>query len=433
MRVLHTADWHIGRSLYGRQRYEEFQAFLDWLVTVIGEYRIDLLLVAGDIFDTTAPSHRAQELYYRFLCRVAASSCRHVVIVAGNHDSPSFLNAPRELLKALSVHVVGRAGPPEEELLVLEDPEGSPELLVCAVPYLRDRDLRIAEAGEQVEEKERKLLEGLRSHYDAVTELALETRASLGSAVPLIATGHLFAAGGTTIDGDGVRDLYVGTLAQVPAGIFSSSLSYVALGHLHVPQTVGGRERCRYSGSPLPMGFGEATQQKSLCLVTFPGAGEDPATREDQNLSPPVPSIPVPSIPVPSVELIPVPVFQRLARLQGDWPALEEGIRTLAAENQSVWLEVVYEGNSGAGDLRRRLEELAEGTALEVLRVKNARLAVSGLERADDEEEPGDLDPQEVFLRCLALHDVPRDRHSELLRTYREALTSLHEADHQAE
>jgi len=116
MRVLHTSDWHIGRTLYGRKRYEEFEAFLTWLAETIQQNRIDALLVSGDVFDTSAPSNHAQELYYRFLCRVAASACRHVVVVAGNHDSPSFLNAPKELLKALDVHVVGRrrALPPRQ-------------------------------------------------------------------------------------------------------------------------------------------------------------------------------------------------------------------------------------------------------------------------------------------------------------------------------
>ena len=122
MRVLHTSDWHIGRTLYGRKRYEEFEAFLTWLAETIQQNAIDALLVAGDVFDTSAPSNRAQELYYRFLCRVAASSCRHVVVVAGNHDSPSFLNAPKELLKALDVHVVGSSTEsPEDEVLVLRN------------------------------------------------------------------------------------------------------------------------------------------------------------------------------------------------------------------------------------------------------------------------------------------------------------------------
>ena len=94
LRLLHTSDWHLGRTLYGRKRYEEFGAFLDWLAETIRRDEIDVLLVAGDVFDNSAPSHRAQELYYRFLCR-AAASCRHIVVAAGNHDSSSFLDAPK--------------------------------------------------------------------------------------------------------------------------------------------------------------------------------------------------------------------------------------------------------------------------------------------------------------------------------------------------
>ncbi|WP_419605784.1 exonuclease subunit SbcD, partial [Thiolapillus sp.] len=221
MKVLHTSDWHIGRSLYGRKRYEEFEAFLTWLAETIQENSIDALLVAGDVFDTSAPSNRAQELYYRFLCRVAASSCRHVVVIAGNHDSPSFLNAPKELLKALDVHVVGSSTESlEDEVLVLRNQQGVPELIVCAVPYLRDRDIRVAEASERIKDKERKLIDGIRTHYAAVAALAEQKREELGVNIPIVAMGHLFTAGGRTVDGDVVRELYVGSLAHVTAGIF---------------------------------------------------------------------------------------------------------------------------------------------------------------------------------------------------------------------
>ena len=180
MRVLHTSDWHIGRTLYGRQRYEEFEAFLDWLAVLVEEENIDVLLVAGDVFDNSTPGNHAQELYYRFLCRVAASSNRHVVVTAGNHDSPSFLNAPRELLKFLNVHVVGCASdPPADELIVINGPDREPRLIVCAIPYLRDREIRTAEAGESVEDKERKIIEGIRAHYRRVCEAAKEKRALL--------------------------------------------------------------------------------------------------------------------------------------------------------------------------------------------------------------------------------------------------------------
>ncbi|MBT8342382.1 MAG: exonuclease subunit SbcD, partial [Desulfatitalea sp.] len=229
MKILHTSDWHIGRTLYGRKRHEEFEAILTWLAETIQQNEIDALLVAGDVFDTSTPSNRAQELYYRFLCRVATSSCRHVVVVAGNHDSPSFLNAPKELLKALDVHVVGSGTEsPEDEVLVLRNAQDAPELIVCAVPYLRDRDIRVAEAGESVEDKERKLIDGIRTHYADVAAFAEQQREEFGGEIPIVAMGHLFTAGGQTVDGDGVRELYVGSLAHVTAGIFPASFDYLA-------------------------------------------------------------------------------------------------------------------------------------------------------------------------------------------------------------
>ncbi|MDD2999240.1 MAG: exonuclease subunit SbcD, partial [Candidatus Riflebacteria bacterium] len=109
MKILHTSDWHIGRVLHARKRYDEFEAFFKWLFETIEAQKVDALLIAGDVFDTSMPTNRAQQLYYRFLCRVAGSCCRHVVVVGGNHDSSSFLDAPKELLKGLNVHVVGAA------------------------------------------------------------------------------------------------------------------------------------------------------------------------------------------------------------------------------------------------------------------------------------------------------------------------------------
>ena len=409
MKVLHTSDWHIGRTLYGRKRYEEFGAFLTWLADTIQQNEIDALLVAGDIFDTSAPSNRAQELYYRFLCRVAASCCRHVVVVAGNHDSPSFLNAPKELLKALDVHVVGSSTEsPEDEVLVLRNDQDTPELIVCAVPYLRDRDIRVAEAGESVEDKERKLIDGIRTHYATVAALAEQKREELGANIPIVGTGHLFTAGGQTVDGDGVRELYVGSLAHVTAGIFPACFNYLALGHLHIPQEVNGSKTIRYSGSPLPMGFGEAKQQKSVCQVEFHSTAA-------------------------SVQLIDVPIFQKLERVKGDWEGISNRIIELSATDSQGWLEVIYDGIEVIGDLRERLEAAISGTQMEILRIKNNRIIDRVLGQIHEEETLDDLNVNDVFERCLAVHDVPEEQRPELLRAYQETVSSLYEDDVQAE
>lgn len=409
MKILHTSDWHLGRSLYGRKRYAEFEAFLNWLAETIENEQVDALLIAGDVFDSSAPSHRAQELYYRFLCRVAASSCRHVVVTAGNHDSASFLNAPRELLRVLDVHVLGAAAEkPEDEVLLLKNSAGMPELIVCAVPYLRDRDIRLAEAGETLQDKERKLLEGIRAHYLQVCNFAEQQRAASGADIPIVAMGHLFTAGGATADGDGVRELYVGSLAHVAAVIFPPCIDYLALGHLHVPQRVNNSDIMRYSGAPLPMGFGEARQQKSVCLVEFDGRKA-------------------------SIELIDVPVFQRLERICGNWEDIHARLVEFAAAGESIWLEIVYEGEALAGDLRERLDAAVAGTELEILRVKNNRIIDRVLQRMHSDETLDDLNAEEVFERCLAAHQIAVEQRPELLQAYKETLASLYQDDAMAE
>lgn len=414
MKILHTSDWHLGRTLYGRRRQEEFAAFLDWLLDCISTKGIDVLIVAGDIFDTSTPGTAAQELYYRFLARVGSTGCRHVVVIGGNHDSPSFLDAPAGLLRALDVHVVGQAcAEPADQVLLLRDELGEPQLLVCAVPYLRDRDIRQAQAGESVSDKEQKLLEGIRAHYETIGKAVEAVNAGLAQPVPVIGTGHIFAAGGQTVDGDGVRDLYVGSLAHVHAGVFPACFNYVALGHLHVPQMVGGQEHIRYSGSPLPMGFGEAKQQKSMCLLQFAAGAEGTF--------------------VPQIELLDIPVFQRLERISGTLTDICLRLQALREENESVWLEVLYTGAEVVSDLREQLEEQVVGSALEILRIRNQRVQQQVLEQELPEEALDDLNEQEVFERCLQAHEVPEQQHDELLHSYHQVLDSLHGEDAMAE
>jgi len=405
MKILHTSDWHLGRAFYNRKRYDEHEAFLNWLAELIEHENVDVVLIAGDVFDNSTPSNYSQELYYRFLCRAAASAKRHVVVTAGNHDSPSFLNAPKELLKFLNIHVVGYATKqPEDEVMVLSGANGTPGLIVCAIPYLRDRDIRMSEAGESIEDKERKIVEGIKEHYRQVFDAALKKRAALERSVPIVAMGHLFAAGGQTTEGDGTRELYIGSVAQVRNDVFPDDIDYVALGHLHVPQRVGGSDVIRYSGSPLPIGFGEAAQEKNVLLVEFAQKS-------------------------PTVSSIAVPRFQELKTLRGDWPALARTLDVLKSQKSLAWLEVIYEGDEVAANLQERLTEATAGTGLEILRTRNNRVVEKALSSKEAEETLDDLDVTDVFVRCLDAHDIPEDQRAGLLDTYREVLTALNEAD----
>lgn len=405
MKLLHTSDWHLGRPLYGRSRLREFTEFLDWLAGVIETEEVDALIVAGDVFDTTTPSNRTQELYYSFLHRVSRSTCRHIVVIGGNHDSPSFLDAPKAILRALDVHVLGAVTEdPEDEVLVLRDSQGEPEAIVCAVPYLRDRDIRRVEPGESAEDKNRKLVEGIEHHYERVVTLAETRRQELGGEIPLIATGHLFTAGGSTVDGDGVREIYVGSLARVGQTAFPKEIDYLALGHLHVPQRVAGEAHLRYSGSPIPMGFGEAGQRKLVLLVAFSGR-------------------------VPGVAELPVPCFQPLERLTGTLGELSARIMELRASGSEAWLEIEHRGDEPSAVVQESLESAVAGTLLEIRRIRSNRALQLAMAREHIEESLEELDRETVFLRCLDARDIDASLRQGLLDCYREVLQSIDEED----
>jgi len=413
VKVLHTSDWHLGRTLYGRRRYREFEAFLQWLLETLESEKIDLLLIAGDIFDTTTPGNRAQELYYRFLTETARTCCRHVVIIGGNHDSPSFLDAPAGLLKVLNVHMRGaRKENPADEVIELLDKDGKTEALVCAVPYLRDRDIRQSEAGESIEEKQQLLLEGMARHYREVCQAAEERRKSLNRSIPLIAMGHLFTAGGKTAEDDGVRDLYIGSLGHFSAEHFPDSIDYLALGHLHIPQKVAGREHFRYSGSPIPMGFGEAEQQKSVVLIDFP--------QEDQ---------PDLFASEPVIGQLEIPCFQPLKSLKGSLNEIEQSLSVLKKEQSQAWLEIELTQPLQDESLREQMDELLSDSQMEIRRLRNRPLINRVLHPQDTREELEDLDPQTVFRRCLDSHELDEQEGQELMAAHQEILKELQEQD----
>jgi exonuclease SbcD len=412
MRFLHTSDWHLGRSLYGRKRYEEFSAFLDWLSLTIEDEKVDALLVAGDVFDTSTPSNRAQELYYRFLCRVAASCCQNIVIIGGNHDSPSFLNAPKELLRALNVYVIGSMTDTVSDEVIVLRKEDKPEAIICAVPYLRDKDLRTVEPGETIDDKNAKLVEGLKKHYADVCRLAETRQEEFRDAgydgIPIVAMGHLFTAGGKTVDGDGVRELYVGSLAYVGKETFPASIDYFALGHLHIPQVVDKAEHIRYCGAPIPIGFGEAGKEKTVTVIEFVGAERE-------------------------IREVAVPCFQKLVRILGTLDDIHAKLEELKAAKSSAWLEIEYTGSNIVSNLSEILDESLANSTMEIRRVKNRQVMERVINTLSQDETLDDLDTSDVFTRCLDAHDVNGKDREELTASYNEIVTSLHEEDVNAE
>ena len=502
LNILHTSDWHLGRRLYGRMRYEEFEAFLRWLQDTISAQQVDVLIVAGDIFDTMTPSNRAQALYYEFLGKVSKSCCQHIVIVAGNHDSPTFLDAPSNVLKFLNVHVIGTACDDlSDEVMVLDDAAGAPHCIIAAVPYLRDRDVRGSQAGESADSKDANVINGIRAHYDGVAEIARAKQAELAKIhqcqIPIIATGHLFAAGSNTTEDDGVRDLYVGNLGQISADMFDDGFDYVALGHLHVPQRVGGREHIRYSGSPIAMGFGEAKQQKQVLLVKF-GAVEngfkdkistaftehplqttkqvtkkaaaqttefmddlfgfsdsvEPEamtpnsidkesfnqtdaihhTHSTSNVTSPLTSLLLHHDESRQMQVvsIPIPCFQKLAQITGDLTTITAAIKSLKP-SESIWLEVIYDGDEIVNELREEVNAMIEGLTCEVLKIKNTRTYNKVLNQQQASENLQDLNELDVFDKCLEINGIADTQKSSLRTAYQQILHNIYHNDSRAE
>lgn len=499
--ILHTSDWHLGRRLYGRRRYDEFAAFLHWLTDTISTQKVDVLIVAGDIFDTMTPSNRAQALYYEFLGTVSKSCCQHIVIVAGNHDSPTFLDAPSQLLKFLNVHVIGTACEDvSDEVLILHDSSNLPSCIIAAVPYLRDRDVRSSRAGQSMDSKDASVINGICAHYDAVADVAKAHQQDiinrLARHIPIIATGHLFAAGGSTTADDGVRELYVGNLGKISAEMFSPYFDYVALGHLHVPQRVGGHEHIRYSGSPLAMGFGEARQQKQVLLVQFgvidsivalsktkPSTSkpsnddrsnnnshkillaqkttsrklaihkftddlfgfddiepmESTLTKtEDANKEPLLdhhllnPDKPLQM----SVTTLAIPCFQSLAQVSGDLATIESTIQTLTQSrplSDPIWLEVIYTGAEMVSNLREQIADMATDLPCEILKIKNPRTYHNILNQELTSETLQDLNEMEVFERCLRVNDITDAQKLTLRSAYEQIIHAIYDKDHHAE
>jgi DNA repair protein SbcD/Mre11 len=254
---LHTADWHLGLRLYKKDIYEEHRFFFSWLLDLIREREIDVLMISGDVFDQANPSNEARALYYEFLVQLIQRKCK-VIITGGNHDSPGILNAPKEILEMLEVYVIGSSS-----ALVTEEIIDLGKVVIAAVPYLREPDIHALTKGIAYDDRRQQVRDGIRRHYDLVAEACASYDA------PVIAMGHLYAAGSSTTDSE--RLIQMGNQSAVGADDFSSRFNYVALGHIHRPQIVNGQQHIRYSGSPVPLSFSERDDRKIVIELEVQG------------------------------------------------------------------------------------------------------------------------------------------------------------------
>ena len=395
MRVLHTADWHLGQRFINHDRTQEQSLALDWLIDTLETEHVDVLVVAGDIFDVSNPPNNARELYYNFLSRLLKTGCRQVVIVGGNHDSPSTLEADSALLKNLQIHVIG-AMPADrrEALLILRDAQDRPAMIVAAVPFLRDRELMYVVAGESTEQRAHRLRAAVREVY---TTLADHIKLLNLPGLPVIATGHLYASG--ALSADKQDNIYIGNCENIDAQEFPNIFDYIALGHIHRAQAVGGRETVRYAGSMIPLSFSETQDNKSVYLIDF--------DRQQ-----------------PLIRTIHVPLFRRLKTIQGDWASIMPKIHAFAERRDdplTPWLEIVVETDRPIPGIQQELEEYCANLPLELLKIRILQSQAAAGDWAAALPQLHELTAGEVFLqKCDLQTSLSQEDKQQLLDTFRE-------------
>ena len=383
MRLFHTSDWHLGQNLHGQERDFEHACFLSWLLSQLADQQPDVLLIAGDIFDTVNPPVKAQERLYDFI--VSAHEQQPgltIVMIAGNHDSGSRIELPAPLMRRLRAHALGRVlwlddGRLDAERLLIPLPDASGEIAgwCLALPFLRPAEVTGAHLGDDY-------LRGIGQVHEWLIAAA-NARRKPGQA--LIAISHAHMAGGS-VSQDSERSLIIGNAEALPASLFGPCISYVALGHLHKPQRVNGEERIRYCGSPIPLSFSEIGYQHQILDVQLDG---ETLVSVEPRLIPRAVNL---------QRIGPAPLAQVLEQL-AELPDID----LLADPQRQPWLEVRVKLDEPQPDLRQQIETALQGKSVRLVRIA-AEYAGSG-RRADEDDANGlieldQLTPRELFSRA---------------------------------
>ncbi|MCK5845883.1 MAG: exonuclease SbcCD subunit D C-terminal domain-containing protein [Bacteroidales bacterium] len=406
MKILHTSDWHLGHRLHEHSQQEEQILFLEWIIGIIQERGIDILIVSGDIFDVSVPSSQSQKMYYNFLINLHATNCKHIVITAGNHDAPGTIDAPKELLSALSIDVVGRASENlSEEVFKYQISEE--QVIIAAVPYLRDQDIRRAVAGENFDDISERYRMALMNHYSAAAEYCNSINSE---SCPQIAMGHLFAIGGQPSDSE--QNIYVGNLGDIAAKDFPHDFDYIALGHLHRPQIVDKNVRIRYSGSPNILSFSELNYAKKVIEIEIVNNA------------------------IKNIIELEIPRFREITKVEGNLQECLIKLERIESNEFALtpWIEVVLdnvENNKiGFADIQHKVEELnKKGLKFEVLKVtnKNQRNTVGLNKIISDSNSIKDLTPIEVFKEKCKEQNFDLVENEEILDAFNEIVNIIKE------
>jgi len=414
LNILHTSDWHLGQHFFTKSRKAEHQAFIQTLLELVVSAKIDAIIIAGDVFDTGAPPSYAREMYNQFVVDLHQLGCA-LVVLGGNHDSVSVLNESRQLLSCLNAHVIASTeGELAEQVVVLNNREGAPGAVVCAIPYVRPRDVLKSVAGETGVQKRQALEQAISQHYHQLYDLAKQRRSEVPQAfgisafginesgkdeydlnekhIPIIATGHLSAMG--VSQSDSVRDIYIGSLDGFDAAGFPPA-DYIALGHIHKAQKVAKSDFIRYCGSPIPLSFDEVKTPKQVLLLTFEPTSDTPTT--------------------PKITTIELPTFQPMQTIKGSLQEIEQALDIADQQHaktdcaEPLWLSVEVQNQDYLSDLQQRIQAMCEGKNVEVLQLRRVRNTQRKLLNQQQRETLAELSPEQVFAQRLSMETEEKE------------------------
>lgn len=380
LKIIHTADWHLGQTFLQKSRIDEHQLFIDWLLATMDTEIIDAIIVAGDIFDVSNPTIEALNKYHYFLTESYKKGIQ-VVIIGGNHDSASRLNSYKDIFKILNVTVVGGEHNTIGEVIpIFKRNAKNPSAVVVTVPYLRDGDIRKISAGETINEAHGLFTAEVKKHYDGLLNLAKSNYPDL----PIIGTAHLYINGCILSEPTENRmHALVGTLGQIPSSVFSKGYDYVAMGHIHKPQMIAHPEDVilKYSGSPIPLSFNERKDQKEITLLSI----------EDKTIT---------------HKAIAIPLERHIIRFQGTADEIIEKIKNHEPSLQlTTWGEIIITEAVNYLDFNNQINELCLTKNIEILN-RTSKIATSEKQSvrqefiAGTDNNPLDNVPEIFKLRC---------------------------------
>ena len=406
MRILHTADWHLGIKLHKKDLSEDHKIFFEWLINLIEEREIEVLLISGDIFDHSNPAPEARHLYYSFLRQLIHVKCK-VVITAGNHDSSAVLNGPRAILAMLNIDIAASIPTSiDESIIELKNKNGITECVVCAVPYLRDSDIRTSMENETYKNRVEQKFLGMKTYFETVVNYALQ---KYGENIPVILMGHLFTSGVTTSDSE--RDIQRGGLEMFSANDFPKNCKYIALGHIHKPQRVGNSETIRYSGSPIPLSFSEKNDNKIVLELNV-----------SDNC-------------IQQVLIHEIPSARRLRRFSGSFKEVQASLSAFKNDKKLkcfAELEIIEKDHdpSLTVNLHKFITEF-KSEEVEILTYKfKFTNNTSNLYLLDAENKNiEDLTPKEILLKKLETEDIEEGKRDLIIEAFDELLSEIIEND----